>query len=113
MSEINKINTQIIEIKQKQVKGDKETQAPARGFEDQLLKTVQKLETIGEEIDGLLESQNGQTPGKVTSEVSNVANYIKSMEGLVENLSGKSTSKVKSAKFVADQYNKMNPKKES
>jgi len=112
MSEINKINIIPGSIKAKAQKTENAQSEKGKAFEDQLLKTVEKLETMGNEIDAMMETGSSKSPTKVTSDINTVGNYIKSMAGMVEDFSSDQEKLIKSAKYVADKYEKMNVKKE-
>lgn len=96
MTEINKINPAQFEPKV-----DNKKQAEIKpGFEQELLKTVEKLENIGQEIDNMMTAG----PEAVSSEVNKVGDVIHSMEMLMEKIAPENANSNQSAKFVASRY---------
>ncbi|MCP4752270.1 MAG: hypothetical protein GY866_15360, partial [Proteobacteria bacterium] len=56
MTELNKIGLPKLDVGIQSGKNDKESSVPGKAFEDQLIETVQKLQTMGNEIDAMMES---------------------------------------------------------
>ena len=110
MAEINKINLVKPDAILKPENKTKEPLSSGEAFENQLLETVKKLETMGNEIDAMREStkpQRSQAPDGT------MKNITKKMDTVVENFSAAKKTSKQSAEFVAKQYERMNPQKKS
>lgn len=111
MTEISKIDLLKIDARLQARKENKAASTDS-GFEDQLLKTVKELETIGSEIDAMMESSSINVSSALP--VSQITNreVQPNTESIVENFS--TTKKTaKSAKSVAAEYQSMNTLKKS
>lgn len=109
MTEISKVDLLKIDarLKSRGVKNDgynkdKDT------FEDQLLQTVKKLETMGNEIDAMMESSLLHKGSEASGTSKPGSKLDKQKETIVENFSAAKKSSVKSAKDVASYYEKIN-----
>jgi proline dehydrogenase len=100
MSEINKIGLPKIDNGVQSAKSKKEPLATGKAFENQLLETVEKLKSLGNEVDAMIETTS---PKNVTS-LDNERQKIKRQDIVAENFSAAQKTSTKSAKFVALQY---------
>ena len=110
MAEINKINLIKPEAILKSDKKTKDSISSGEAFENQLLETVNKLKTMGNEIDAMLESTK---PQRSQAPEGTMKTITKKLDTVVENFSAASKTSKKSAEFVAKQYERMNPQKKS
>jgi len=110
MTEINKINLVKPDTKLKSDNKPKDASATGEAFENQLLETVKKLETMGNEIDAMMESTK---PQRSQATDGTTKTLTKKLDTVVENFSAASKTSKKSAEFVAKQYERMNPIKKS
>ncbi|MCP4752006.1 MAG: hypothetical protein GY866_14015, partial [Proteobacteria bacterium] len=88
----------------------KESSVPGKAFEDQLIETVQKLQTMGNEIDAMMESTQPRNADVIDK---NVNLKHKKIDTIVENFSAAKKSSAKSAKYVASQYEQIGMKNRS
>ncbi len=110
MSEITKVDLLKIDSRlQNKLKG-KPVSSDSKVFEEQLLKTVKELETMGNEIDAMMESTSLQKPGISSTGIKPLDQTSKSV---VENISAAEKTSVKSAKMVAARYEQMSSKNKS
>lgn len=109
MTEISKIDLLKIDarLKSRGVKND-EPHKGKNAFEDQLLQTVKKLETMGNEIDAMMESSLLHKGSEIPAAAVSGNKLDKKNETIVENFSAARKSSVKSAKEVASYYDKIN-----
>lgn len=110
MTEINKIDLIKPEAKIQTDKNKKDSVVTGKAFENKLLETVKKLETMGNEVDAMMKSAKPQIPKTIGN---NFRVYSRKLDTLVENISAATQTSKKSAEFVASQYERMNPKKQS
>lgn len=82
---------------------DNAAAVPGKAF-DQLLQTVQKLENMEGEIDAAMQSTAMQNAKAVNRGVHTLSNYIKSIEGMVEDFSMGNRPGHKSAGYGISQY---------
>ncbi len=109
MSEISKIDLLKIDSRLQNKLKSKSVSSDSKVFEEQLLKTVKELETMGNEIDAMMESTT-QKSGVTSTAVRPVDHTSRS---IVENISAAEKASVKTAKMVATRYDQMSSKKES
>ncbi len=76
---------------------------PGEAFETRLQKTVERLESMGSEIDAMIEVKEGSNPQTVKNGVAQIGNMIQSMKGLVENISP-SQPQAGNAKLAVSKY---------
>lgn len=105
MNEVNNLTTlqRLQAALQKRNRQNETLQNPEANFEE-LLKTVEKLErmdneleSVGSEINQVVKQSDIKNTCGVSSGVSKIGNYIKNIEGLVEKLStGKKAEKMES-----------------
>ncbi len=113
MTEISKIDVLKIDSKLLSRDKDKSTAIKDGKFEDQLLKTVKELESMGNEINAMMESSSLNHP-TISNTKLNVNKHLeKSIESVVENFSAARKTSVKSAKSIAAHYEQMGKNKKS
>ncbi len=113
MAEINKVDLLKIDAKLQARKNNKNLSADKNKFEDQLLKTVKKLETIGNEIEAMIESSSIQVNNTNIIPKNRGREFLTSIDSMKENFSAAGKSSVKSAKSVAAEYESMNNKQKT
>ncbi len=105
MTEISKVDLLRIDAKLKARKNLNQQPIGKTRFEDQLLKTVKKLETMGNEVDAMIESSGLQVKKDHRQE------FLNNIDNVVENFSAAGKSSLKTAKTVASQYGSVNKNK--
>ena len=110
MSEINKVDLLKIDSRLQNKLKDTSVSSDSKVFEEQLLKTVKELETMGNEIDAMMESTSTQKLGVSSATIRPMDHISRS---IVENISAAEKASVKTAKMVATRYEQMSSKKES
>ena len=113
MAEISKVDLLKIDAKLQARKSDKNLSAGKNRFEDQLLKTVKKLETMGNEIDAMMESSSIQVSNTASIPKNPSREILTNIDSMVENFSAAGKSSIKSAKSIAAEYESMNIKKKT
>ncbi len=114
MTEINKIDLLKIDARlQARKKSTQQSQDSNARFEDQLLKTVKKLETMGSEIDAMMQNSAVQMVPKMNIDQTVQKKNVGNLDSIVENFSAAGKTSVKSAKNIAAEYEAMNQKKQS
>ncbi len=111
MTEINKIDLIKIEGLTKNGKSTNDISELDNKFEDQLLKTVKKLETMENEVDAMMQSNTIQIKSVAESRKSVHKDLLGNIDSIVENFSAAGKSSVKTAKNVAAEYESMIEKK--
>ena len=111
MKEVNNIGP--ISQAQAAAKAKQTKAVQGESFENTLQETVAKIESMGSEIDALIEGKETKNTTAMREDVDQLGNMIQSMKGLVENISPPTKPQTGSAKFVASQYEKMNRGKDS
>lgn len=110
MTEINKINLVKPDAQLKSDNKAKDAISSGEAFENQLAETVKKLETMGNEVDAMMESTK---PHRLHSHDGSLNTMTQKLDTVVENFSAASKTSKKSAEFVAKQYERMNSSKKS
>lgn len=108
MAEISKIDIIKVDAKLKSRKTQDQQSVEKSKFEDQLLKTVKKLESMENEIDAMIESSGLQVNNKIEAGKSPRKELLNNIDNVVENFSAAGKSSLKTAKNVASQYGAMN-----
>ena len=108
MSIINKISNPATELRIQNHKPEKSSAKEGGSFESQFLEMVEKVETMGSEIDAMIEKSSAQNPVSVQHGVHRVGSYIKSMAGIVEDFSAHNTSDSKAALSGMTSYESKN-----
>ncbi|MBU2510897.1 hypothetical protein KJ966_06150 [bacterium] len=111
MTEISKIDLLKIDAKLKARKNLNQQPISKAKFEDQLLQTVKKLETMGNEVNAMMESSGIQAKNKLDISGNHRKEFLNSIDSVVENFSAAGKSSLKTAKTVAAQYGSMNKNK--
>lgn len=113
MSEISKVDLLKIESKLQARKNTKSQSNVDSKFEAQLLKTVKKLENMGNEINEMIESNALQIKPNENLALKPRKEVFRNFDSTVENISAAGKSSIKSARAVASEYESMSPKKSS
>ena len=102
MTEINKIQLKgLVEPAKTKVNPTKEPSGEA--FEAKLQQTLDQLESMGSELDAMIEGKGVQNPESVKNGVDQIGNMIQSMKGLVENIAP-SKPQASNAKLALSKY---------
>lgn len=110
MSEISKIDLLKIDSRLQAKHKSKSIASDSKVFEEQLLNTVKKLETMGNEIDAMMKSSSSGQLGVSTVGINALDQTSKS---IVENISASEKTSLKSAKMVAARYEQISSQKKS
>ncbi len=113
MSEINKIGLPKLDTSLQSGKNKNESIVEGEAFENQLMKTVKKLESMGNEVDAMMEAATLVGSSPIKRNANSMEGYLNKVDSIVENFSAASRTSSKSAKFVAAQYEQFNSKKGS
>jgi uncharacterized protein Yka (UPF0111/DUF47 family) len=111
MTEINNIDLLRIDGKPKLGKGVADISESGEKFENQLLETVKRLETMENEIDAMMQSNTIQIKSVADTRKSIHKDLLGNIDSIVENFSAAGKSSIKTAKNVAAEYETMNHKK--
>lgn len=101
MSDVNRIGIQKPEIKIQPGRPKKEPAASGEAFEDQLLKTVNKLKSLENEVEAMMESTH---PQKADQGDASLRLESKKEDIMAENFSAAQKVSAKSVKSVALHY---------
>lgn len=113
MSEINKIDLIKVNARLKANQKQEQTKTQKNGFEDQLLETVKKLETMGNEVNEMMKSNTLQVTPVGKRPVNPSKELLSNIDSIVENFSAAGKSSIKSAQTVASEYGSMKNSKGS
>ncbi|MGK0290713.1 MAG: hypothetical protein ACI86H_002172 [bacterium] len=112
MSEIKGIHLTGSELHNSSKSKVKNHSAEGKEFSEELLRTVEKLEKMGNEIDSVMKANTSQTPSNINTNVHAVGKWINSIEGLIENFSGEK-SEAQPNKRAMDQYSRIAKQKDA
>ncbi len=101
MSDVNRIGIQKPDIKIQSGRSKKEPVVSGKAFENQLLETVNKLKSLDNEVEAMLESTNRQKADGVDA---SLRLKSKKEDIMAENFSAAQKASTKSAKSVALLY---------
>jgi len=111
MSVINKIHLPPPDIRIKGARVEKSLSAGQDNFESQFLEMVEKVETMGSEIEAMMEKTETGTAVAIKKGVNRVGHYIKSMSGLVEDFSSSDQEGNPVGVNKSNIYNRLHEKK--
>lgn len=107
MSDINNIQNKNPELIPHSTK-NKPVSKPDQTFDIELLKTVEKLEKMGSEMDQVMQASHSKNPQHVKNHVDHVGKWINNIAGMVENISNEGDKSSQNfAKKAVAQYDKI------
>lgn len=108
MSDVNRIGVQKPDLKIQTVRNKKEPAESGKAFESQLLETVNKLKSLDNEVEAMMESTK---PQKADGGETSLRLKSKKEDIIAENFSAAQKTSAKSAKSVALLYEQTQAKK--